>query len=143
MKTRRPSTTAYSIQFRSLEDVVAAVVSSTMEVFGAAGAVVAIVTKDGKFIELLRTASMPADIEKEWIRFPMSEPVPLSDVARTGEPVFIDCRSTWCERYPKIAPLLERRPSRRGNTSPSLRVTIGSSVSARSRACCPKMSKIG
>ena len=91
----------------SREDVATAVVSSTMTVFQAVGAVVAIVAEDGNYVELVRTASMPAEIQREWIRFPISEPVPLADVARTGEPVFIDCRDTWCERYPKIGPLLE------------------------------------
>ncbi|HXG72767.1 MAG TPA: GAF domain-containing sensor histidine kinase [Gemmatimonadaceae bacterium] len=90
----------------SREDVATAVVDTTVPVFGAAGAVVAMVGESGNTIELIRAAAMPAEIENEWRSFPLASDVPIAEVARTGEAVFIESREEWIRRYPAIGELL-------------------------------------
>ncbi len=46
-----------------------------------------------------------------WHHFPLSAPVPLAEVARTGGPIFIESREDWVARYPA---LVDSRLSRRG-----------------------------
>ncbi len=89
------------------EQVSEVVVSKAREAFAAAGGIVALITENGDELEIVRTSAMPADIEAAWRRFPIAEPVPLAEAARTGDAIFIQSREDWCSRYPDIGPLLE------------------------------------
>jgi len=88
------------------EEVTDAVVRSAVASFEAAGGVVALITERGDELELVRTSAMPGDIEEAWRRFPLADPVPLSEAARTGEAIFVESREAWFARYPGIGPLL-------------------------------------
>lgn len=89
------------------EDVVGTAVSRCTAAFGACGAVIATLTADGAQVEILRALGMPDEIEREWRTFPITAPVPIAYVARTGEPEFIESRAHWATLYPQIGPLLE------------------------------------
>jgi signal transduction histidine kinase len=89
------------------EEVSEVVVTIAVASFAAAGGVVALISDGGDELEIVRTSAMPRDIEAAWQRFPLSDPVPIAEAARTGEPIFIESREHWCSRYPGIAPLLE------------------------------------
>lgn len=89
------------------EEVAEAVVTHATEVFGAVGVVIARVSPDEVFLEILSAGAMPSDIRQEWARFPISAPVPLADVARTGRELFLESPAAWIERYPDMQPLLE------------------------------------
>jgi signal transduction histidine kinase len=88
------------------EEVIEAVVSKAVAAFHAAGGVVAVITDDGTELELVRTSAMPDDIEEAGRRFPITEPVPIAEAARTGEAIFVESREAWFARYPGIGPLL-------------------------------------
>jgi len=90
----------------SREDVATAVVDAAVPVFGAAGAVVAVLGETRTTIELVRAAAMPHEIEMEWRHFPLDSDVPLAEVTRTGQAVFIESREEWVRRYPAIGGLL-------------------------------------
>jgi PAS domain S-box-containing protein len=91
----------------TLDEVAAAVVAQATAAFGAVGMVIARLSPDGRYVELMGAGDMPDDVRDEWRRFPLDAPVPLAEVARTGRPLFLESRAEWGGRYPHLAPLLE------------------------------------
>ena len=57
--------------------------------------------------EIVRVAGMPRDVEGEWRLIGADAPVPLAEVWRTGEGVFLPSRAAWNARYPGFESLLE------------------------------------
>ena len=88
-------------------DVADSVVEHGCPVLNASGIVIARLTSDGEFLEIMSAGDMPDSIRSEWTRFSSSLPVPLADVARTGQPLFLESRDAWRSRYPAMTPLLE------------------------------------
>ena len=89
------------------EDVTAAVTTHAAAVLDAVGIVIALTSGAGDHLVIMRAAAMPADVEEAWRRFPMSSDVPLADVARTGEPLFLASRDEWFARYPAMQEVVE------------------------------------
>ncbi len=73
----------------------------------ASGTIVARCLPSGEEIEILHAHPMPDDVRAGWRQFSMSADVPLAEVARTGQPVFLESREAWVARYPALAPLLD------------------------------------
>jgi PAS domain S-box-containing protein len=86
-------------------EVIAAVVEHGAAAMSADGCVVALRTPDGKFIDLLGTNGMPSDVAAEWQRIAISAPTPLSYVARTGDPLFLESAADWHAHFPALARL--------------------------------------
>jgi signal transduction histidine kinase len=86
-------------------EVVRVTVRQATAAFAAAGTVVARSTADSKHIELLDAEGMPPDVAAEWLRFPISAPVPLSYVARTGQSLFLESAQDWERHFPTVAGL--------------------------------------
>ena len=84
-----------------------AIISHATEALRAAGVVVARLSEDGQQLVVMQASPGPEGLWEEWIRFPVTDPVPLADVTRTGEPVFLQSRAEWDERYPGNAAALE------------------------------------
>ena len=89
----------------SSRDVIAAVVEHGAAAMSASGCVVALRSEDGRFIELLGTDGMPPDVAEEWKRYPISAPTPLSFVARTGSPLFLESSDDWGRHFPELSTL--------------------------------------
>ena len=87
------------------EDVVRAMLAHGASAFGAVGSVIARRTADGRYVELMGTDGMPADVAAEWQRFPLNAPVPLAYVARTGEPLFLESERDWVRHFPALGQL--------------------------------------
>jgi signal transduction histidine kinase len=96
------SLTAALAQAISPSDVVSAVVRHAAAAFGAAGSVIGRRTPDGRQLEILGADGMPADVGREWARFPISAPAPLAYVARTGEPLFLESEADWALHFPEL-----------------------------------------
>jgi signal transduction histidine kinase len=75
--------------------------------FDAAGTVVALYDASAGHLEILGAADMAAAVRDRWQRFPSDADVPLADVVRTGEPIFLESLEDWRARYPQSLPLLE------------------------------------
>jgi PAS domain S-box-containing protein len=88
-------------------EVVSAVVAHAAKAFGAVGSVIARRTADGQHVELLGADGMPADIAEEWRRFPLSAPVPLAQVTRTGVPLFLESSEDWARHFTELLPVAE------------------------------------
>ena len=86
-------------------EVIAAVVEHGAAAMDADGCVVALRSPDGKFIDLLGADGMPSDVAAEWQRFAIGAPTPLSYVARTGEPLFLESAADWHAHFPALARL--------------------------------------
>ena len=84
-------------------EVVAATVDLFARAFGGVGAVLARISDDGKWLELVDAHAMSDDDRREWQRFPLDAPVPLAYVARTGLPVFLEESADWDRHFPSIA----------------------------------------
>jgi PAS domain S-box-containing protein len=91
----------------TVDEVARAVVAHGTEVFGAVGTVIARLSADGAQLEIVDAGDMPHDVHDVWSRFPTNAPVPLAEVARTGQPMFLESREEWTARYPHMQPLLD------------------------------------
>jgi PAS domain S-box-containing protein len=91
----------------TVDEVARAVVTHATAVLGATGTVIARLTADGAQLELMRAGAMPDALFDEWRCFPVTAPVPLAEVARTGEPLFLGSRADADARFPQLRPMLE------------------------------------
>ena len=89
------------------DEVALAVVEHARAVLGGASVIIARLSVTGQHLEVMRVGELPDDIAREWHTFPISEPVPLADVARTGVPIFLENRDEWTARYPQLLRTLE------------------------------------
>ena len=95
--------TAALSQASTPDDVGAAVVQYARPVLGAAGIIVACLSQDEAMLEILNVGDVPDGVIQPWKTFPLTVDVPLAEVAREGQPMFIDNREQWLARYPHMA----------------------------------------
>ena len=88
------------------EQIAEAIVVHATTVLGAIGTVVARLSPDSEFLEVLRASQMPDDVRAQWQRFSVSAAVPLADAVRSGQPIFLESRADWTTRYPDLEPLV-------------------------------------
>ncbi|MEO8193112.1 MAG: ATP-binding protein [Gemmatimonadales bacterium] len=87
--------------------VASAVLTTAREAFDAAGVVLSRLTESGAELEILQASDMPEDVLQEWRRIPSDAPAPLTDVANTAVPIFLESPRDWERLYPALVPLLE------------------------------------
>ena len=93
------SLTAALSQASTSTEVAEAIVAHAGTILGAAGVVVASPSSDGAFLELVHATHMPDELREAWQRFEISAHVPLADVARSREPLFIESREQLAVEY--------------------------------------------
>jgi signal transduction histidine kinase len=98
-------TAAFSVS-STVGEITDAIVTHAAALLGATDTVVARLSANGEELALLRASGMPEAIGEAWERFPVSANVPLADVARTGEPLFIESPAEYVARYPEFEPML-------------------------------------
>jgi signal transduction histidine kinase/FixJ family two-component response regulator len=86
-------------------EVVQASVEHAARAVGAVGVVIAWVNADEGTVEILGANDISEDAQSEWRAFSLDAPVPLAEVARTGEAVFLESPAAWETRYPGLASL--------------------------------------
>ena len=86
-------------------EVVQASVENAARAVGAVGVVIAWVNADEGNVEILGANDMADDVRTEWGRIPLDAPVPLAEVARSGEAMFLESPAAWEARYPGLASL--------------------------------------
>ncbi|HEV7991417.1 MAG TPA: HAMP domain-containing sensor histidine kinase [Gemmatimonadaceae bacterium] len=108
MRIRRLHALSSALAVASTEQEVAdAVVAHAAAVLDAVGIVIARLTADGEHLEIMSAGAMPDAERQRWARFPMSAPVPLADVARSGTPIFLESRDAWEAQYADSTAMLE------------------------------------
>ena len=89
-------------------DVVAAVIARAESAFPqGARTVIALRNEALDELELVQSTNMPQEALERWRHIPMSSPTPLTDAARTGEPLFLESEIDWAAQYPSLVPLAE------------------------------------
>ena len=89
----------------SSREVIAAVVEHGAAAMDAVGCVVALRSPDARSVDLLGANGMPADVSAEWQSFSINAPTPLSYVARTGSPLFLESAEDWAHHFPELSKL--------------------------------------
>jgi signal transduction histidine kinase len=89
------------------DEVATAMVGHAPDVFGAVGVVLTRLVEPGSHLEIMHVGDMPDNLREQWRTIPIDAPVPLADVARTREPVFLSSREAWSQHYPHLTPTVE------------------------------------
>lgn len=89
------------------QEVAEAVIQHATMIFDAVGAVIVRHEAGTDELEILGADNMSHDVRSAWHRFPRDAHVPLADVARSGEAIFLASRDEWVAAYPESLPLLE------------------------------------
>jgi len=89
-------------------DVVAAVIARAESAFPQ-GARTAIALRNDVLdeLEIVQTINMPQEVFEKWRHISLSRATPLTDVVRTGEPLFLESESDWADLYPALVPLVD------------------------------------
>ncbi len=66
------------------------------------GGVVALLTQDKQALQLVSAANLPREVAEQFQHLPLHLPTPLTDAARTGQPVWIASREEYLTRYPHL-----------------------------------------
>ena len=101
------SLTAALSSAASIAEIAEQMVAHASAMLGAAGTVVARCSPASDEMEILHAHPMPDEVRNGWWRFPVGADVPLAEVARTGEPVFLESRDAWVARYPALEHLVD------------------------------------
>jgi PAS domain S-box-containing protein len=88
-------------------EVVSAVVERGIVVLGARAGLVALITRNGDELEIVRTSGYAPSAMGKWGRFPVDGPYPLSEVVKRGEAVYLGNCDDWAAKYPALAGEIE------------------------------------
>jgi PAS domain S-box-containing protein len=84
-------------------DVAVAAVREGVAAVGANAGVLALLTADGRSLEVVYSEGYEAQRVAHWRRFPIDAPAPLAEAVRTGEPVVIASGDDRDRRFPGLA----------------------------------------
>ena len=84
-------------------DVAQILVNKGMHGVGAHLGTVGLTSPDGGTLRLLQDAGVPDEVLARYHEVPIDFPGPLSEAARTGQPVWIETQDEYVRRYPDIA----------------------------------------
>ncbi len=78
------------------------VVAQGVSTLGATSGAVALLTPDGQSLQLVETVGYPAALIEEFSSFPVSAPLPLADVVRAQQAVWVESVADSTTRYPHL-----------------------------------------
>lgn len=79
------------------------ILNHAMAMVGASGGAVVLLNNDQTEFELAGAVGYPAEIIFQWQRFPNASDIPVGDVIRSGQPLFLGSRETGANLYPALA----------------------------------------
>ena len=85
------------------QQVLHAILTEGVRAAEARAGAIGVVSDDGETIELLAQQGYPTEIMENWLSFRLDAPTPMSEVIRTGEPLFIASLEERNRRYPALA----------------------------------------
>jgi signal transduction histidine kinase len=89
-------------------EVARVIVAEGLPALGASASEVALLAGDGIVLDLMAVSGVPAEVADAWRRFPVASRVPLAEAVRTTQPVLLASPDEIEQRYPELAPVLER-----------------------------------
>jgi PAS domain S-box-containing protein len=96
------------------EEVLDAILTEGVRAAEARAGAIGVLSDDGESIELLAQQGYASPVMEEWRSFPVAAGLPMSQVVRTGEPIFLSTLSERNELFPEL--------SQRGQDGSSLAV---------------------
>jgi GAF domain-containing protein len=91
----------------TLEEACARTVSAVTELVECAGTIVALVDEPGRTLRIADVNPLAPKLREDWDRIPLAAPVPLSDVVRYRQPIFLRSRREWLDVYPHLVHLAD------------------------------------
>jgi PAS domain S-box-containing protein len=90
-------------------DVASILANKGMRGIGAHIGTVGIVSGDGRTLRLLQGAGFSQEVYDRYQELSLDFPAPLTDAARTGEPVWIETQEDYLRRYPQVADIIQNQ----------------------------------
>jgi GAF domain-containing protein len=87
-------------RLHSWEDVAAYVIGAAVQLLGGNTGSLCLLTPDKRELEIVAEHGYPVEVNAVWTRFRLDAPLPASEAARTGKPVFITSPEERDTRYP-------------------------------------------
>ncbi|HLM36449.1 MAG TPA: GAF domain-containing protein, partial [Gaiellaceae bacterium] len=85
------------------QEVLDAILTEGVRAAEARAGAIGVLSDDGESVELLAQQGYPGPIMEDWGRFPVSAHLPMSQVMRSGEPLFISTLTERNELFPELA----------------------------------------
>jgi PAS domain S-box-containing protein len=85
------------------QEVLDSILTEGVKAAEARAGAIGVLSEDGQTVELLAQRGYDKSVMVGWTSFPLSAEVPMSDVIRTGEPIFLASVQERNERYPALA----------------------------------------
>jgi PAS domain S-box-containing protein len=89
-------------------DVTRVVVEQASPALGATSVIIAIVSEDGEWLEIVDVGAIPGEVLEPWKRFPLTSGVPLAESVVGQRSIFLQNRATWLSHYPSMQDDLEK-----------------------------------
>src|SRR5215207_4815328 len=84
------------------------IVEAALDTLGASAGIAMRRTIDGRALEMMGAAHVPADLRAALRLIPLDSPLPVAEAARNGRPSFCETREQLLSRYPAMHELAER-----------------------------------
>ncbi len=78
------------------------VVNQGLAALGACAGFIALMSDNGKSLEVVRALGYPQGMLETESLYPLAAPVPLTDAVRTGKLLLIESRQIWAQLYPNL-----------------------------------------
>ena len=92
------------------EQVAQVVIEQGLAALEAGGGLVALLTDNGKTLEVVQAIGYSQEVLDTYSRFPLTASLPLADAVRTQKPIVIESRQVWAESYPHLSNEHARTP---------------------------------
>ncbi len=76
------------------------VVGRGLIALGARAGLMAVLSEDGRSLEIVHTVGYPEGLEEQWRTFPSDAPYPLAEAVRSAEAVYLESLEDRAKRYP-------------------------------------------
>lgn len=84
------------------------IVEQSMAVLAATSAMVVLVSKDRKELEIVKSVGFNADLIESWQKFSINSATPLAEAIRTEAPVWLETSAERIARYPHLAEVYDQ-----------------------------------
>jgi PAS domain S-box-containing protein len=79
------------------------VVNQGIAALGITTGFVALLTDNDTSLEIVQSVGLPQELIESWRRFPITAPVPLAELVRTRQPIFLESVEAFTTQYPILA----------------------------------------
>ena len=100
--SRLQTVTAALARAMTAEQVAEIVIREAVDALHATDGLFCLTSSDGDWLEIVRSVGLPDSTVRDWQRFAVDGPFPLSEAVRTREPVFLMSRAEVVARYPEL-----------------------------------------